>query len=713
MARSIIIQALSASSLLFSVASATIEACPGKETTWSSGAGQLYTTCPNTDYQRGGRSLQIVQNVGNCQSCVEICSKDTRCRKAVYDKQQRICHVKDDKNLMFWASDSRFDAIRLDTEIKDGSFISTCPVELTKYRSSGGANFDVCRGSDYEGRSVKIVRQVTTINACADLCSTTRDCKKAVFDHNDNVCHIKGAEPATSLVWVKNKRFSTITAPVVSDIAKQGKWSDIMRLPLIPVAAYVVPQFPQADRLMFFSSWGVDAFGGASGMTQFGDLNFETGAVSHREVVNTHHDMFCPAMSALEDGRILIQGGSDAEAVSIYDPATNNFSRGSDMTIGRGYQTSTILSNGKVFTIGGAYSGPREGKNGEIYDPATEEWTALPKADVKPMLTVDHEGIWREDNHAWLFGWKAGSVFQAGPSMDQHWYGTEGQGSVVKAGTRDTEHAMCGIFVMYDAIRGKILSAGGSPDYTDSNANKHAHITTIGEPNTPSQIERVSDMAYQRGFSNAVVFPDGTVLVTGGQPRSLVFTNTNGVLIPELFNPATKQWTQLAASAVPRNYHSVSILLPDSRVFVGGGGLCYVNKIRGSTAGCDKSVDHADGEFFEPPFLFNEDGTYAQRPVISGLPQASVKIGSTLTFQVTEIIAGGDAKLSLIRMGSVTHSVNSDQRRIPLEDVTVNGNEYSAKLPTDSGILLPGYYYLFAMSSQGTPSIAQTVQVVL
>ncbi|PVH94468.1 galactose oxidase [Periconia macrospinosa] len=712
MIKSTLIQALSASSLLVTLASATLTSCPGEETSWSTGAGQLYTTCPNSDYTHGGRSLQIVNNVQNCQACVEICSKDTRCRRAVYDKQGKICHVKDERNSMWWETDSRFDAIRLDTEIKDRTPISACLVQQTTYRAPKGATYNMCTGSDYEGGSAKIFRQVTTSNACADLCSTTNGCKKAVFDHQDNVCHIKKAEPAT-LVWVKNKRFSTITLPTTSNTATQGKWSDIVRLPLIPVAAYVVPKFPQPDSLMYFSSWGVDAFGGASGMTQFGGLDLNSGAVSHREVVNTNHDMFCPAISQLADGRILIQGGSDAEAVSIYDPATNNFTRAADMTVGRGYQTSTILSNGKVFTIGGAYSGPRKGKNGEIYDPETELWTYLPNADVKPILTTDHEGIWREDNHAWLFGWKDGSVFQAGPGVDQHWFGTEGEGSIVKAGTRDTDDAMCGIFVMYDAVNGKILSAGGSPDYTNSAANKRAHITTIGEPNTPSTIERVSDMSFQRGFSNAVVLPDGTVLVTGGQKKSLVFTNTDGVLIPELFNPETKQWTQLAASAVPRNYHSISILLPDSRVFVGGGGLCWVSKIRGSTAGCDKTVDHADGEFYEPPFLFNADGTYAKRPIIAGLPQESVKVGATLNFRVTELADGEKAKVSLIRMGSVTHSVNSDQRRIPLEDLTVNGGQYSAQLPTDSGILLPGYYYLFAMSSTGTPSIGQTVHVVL
>ncbi|CRK30965.1 hypothetical protein BN1723_003713 [Verticillium longisporum] len=491
--------------------------------------------------------------------------------------------------------------------------------------------------------------------------------------------------------------------------AKVGQWSDVIKLPLIPVAAYIVPAYPEPAKMLFFSSWGKAAFGGASGKTQFGDYEFVTGAVWDREVANTHHDMFCPGISQLEDGRVMVQGGSDAEAVSIYDPATNEFTRGPDMKVARGYQTSAIMSNGHVFTIGGAYAGSREAKNGEVFNPDNQEWTYLPGADVKPMMTIDHEGVWREDNHAWLFGWKNESIFQAGPSLDQHWYSTEGEGSVVKAGTRDDDDAMCGVWAMYDAVAGKILSAGGAPEYTDSDATARAHITTVGEAFAPSVVERVPDMASPRGFANAVVLPDGTVLVTGGQRRAVVFTNTDAVLTAEIFNPTTKTWTQLAAAAVPRNYHSVSILLPDATVFTGGGGLCYVSTIGGSTAGCNKAADHADGEIFSPPYLFNDDGSAAPRPAISGLAQEAVSAGATLSFDVE----GNVASFSLIRTGTVTHSVNSDQRRIPLKRFRAQNGKYTVTLPTDRGVLLPGYYYLFAISAKGVPSVAKSVHVVL
>ncbi len=84
-------------------------------------------------------------------------------------------------------------------------------------------------------------------------------------------------------------------------------------------------------------------------------------------------------------------------------------------------QSSAITSDARVFTIGGSWSGPRGGKNGEVWSPSTGKWTPLPGAAVAPMLTADVQGVYRSDNHAWLFGWKGGFVFQAGPSKAMNW----------------------------------------------------------------------------------------------------------------------------------------------------------------------------------------------------------------------------------------------------------------------------------------------------
>lgn len=136
---------------------------------------------------------------------------------------------------------------------------------------------------------------------------------------------------------------------------------------------------------------------------------------------------------------------------------------------------------------------------------------------------------------------------------------------------------------------------------------------------------------------------------------------------------------------------------------------CYVPQVGGSSANCDKSVDHKDGQIFSPPYLFNADGTTAKRPVLSSPPTTTVKVGGKLTVTVDM----ANAKLVLIRIGSATHSVNSDQRRIPLTDVSIRGGSYTATLPAESGILIPGHYYLFAVSSTGVPSVAKTIKITV
>jgi galactose oxidase len=151
----------------------------------------------------------------------------------------------------------------------------------------------------------------------------------------------------------------------------------------------------------------------------------------------------------------------------------------------------------------------------------------------------------------------------------------------------------------------------------------------------------------------------------------------------------------MAPEAIPRTYHSVAILLPDGRVFSGGGGLCRT---------C--TTNHPDGQIYSPPYLFNPDGTLRTRPVITSAP-ANAVTGSTITVTTNS----ATPTFSLIRMSAVTHSVNNDQRRIPLTPTTVNGTTYTLQLPSDKGVLLPGNYMLFALDANGTPSVAQIMNI--
>lgn len=68
--------------------------------------------------------------------------------------------------------------------------------------------------------------------------------------------------------------------------------------------------------------------------------------------------------SVLGDGRVMITGGRNAKTTTFYIPGSDNWVRGDDMVIARGYQTSTVLGNGDVFVLGGSWSGGVGGKVG-------------------------------------------------------------------------------------------------------------------------------------------------------------------------------------------------------------------------------------------------------------------------------------------------------------------------------------------------------------
>ena len=367
------------------------------------------------------------------------------------------------------------------------------------------------------------------------------------------------------------------------------------------------------------------------------------------------------------------------------------------MNIPRGYQAQATTSTGNLFVIGASWNGGTGGKNGELYSPSANTWTLLPGCPVAPMLTADAQGVYRSDNHGWLFPWSDEYVFQAGPSVAMNWYGTSGTGSQTAAGDRTGDSdSMCGNAVMYDAVGGLILTVGGSPDYQDSSATANAHIITIGTPPAAPTVTTIGSMAYARSFANSVILPDGTVLIIGGEAYAIPFNDTTAALTPELFNPATNTFTQLAPMQIPRTYHSIALLLPDATVLSAGGGLCGV--------GC--ANNHYDGQLFTPPYLYTSAGALATRPVISSVSAASVAVGGT--FSVTTDSA---CTFSIIRYTSTTHTVNTDQRRIALTPTSTAGTTYTFTLPTDPGVALPGYWYVWAVNGAGVPGLAETLQI--
>ncbi|WP_082754999.1 galactose oxidase-like domain-containing protein [Variovorax sp. PAMC 28711] len=481
-------------------------------------------------------------------------------------------------------------------------------------------------------------------------------------------------------------------------------WTDPIPLTLVPAAAANLPD----GQLLLWAAGSDDGMGGLNitGRTLTAVFDPQTQTATPRMATETGHNMVCPGISMLADGSFMVTGGWDSGKTTLYDPSLGGWVGASSMNIARGYQSSTTMSDGSVFLVGGSWNGlALGGKYGEVWSASARTWRTLSdvpadmpsaaNANDPPLAGPDLGGYFRADNHMWLFGSTDGWVFHAGPSAAMHWIDTRGNGKIVQAGPRgDDAYAMTGGAVMYDV--NKILKVAGSPGHDYGIPLKTAYSIDIsaGAPKPPT-VRKLAPMAYGRTFSNSVVLPNGDVVVIGGMTEHGPTPDDFSVLTPELWNPATETFMPLRPMQVPRNYHSVALLLIDGRVLAGGGGLCGT--------GC--AANHPNAEILTPPYLLTPNGKLAERPAITAAP-ALTTYGSVIAVKTDRAVS----HFALVRMASATHSVNTDQRRIPVSFTGATG-DYALTIPTERGVLLPGNYMLFALDAQGVPSVARTINV--
>ncbi|MGF6639858.1 galactose oxidase [Paraburkholderia sp. MM5496-R1] len=481
--------------------------------------------------------------------------------------------------------------------------------------------------------------------------------------------------------------------------APPSQWSAPISVPLVPVAA---ANLPNGKVLVWSADSPLDFTGGEVNLTRHENnrgtytaiFDPVAGTSTQLFVTNIGHDMFCPGIANLPNGDIFVTGGSTSAKVSAFNTASGHWTVQKPMNIPRAYQGSVTLSNGDVFVLGGSWNGGLGGKSGETWSKSGWREDSAVTANLgDPDITNDAEGIFRADNHMWLFADSNGTVFHAGPSRAMQWISTAGTGSISAPVNRGADNdAMTGNAVMYDVRR--ILAVGGAPNYGNDYATSNATLIDIS--NGGASTRTVAPMNYQRAYANSVALPDGEVVVVGGQTYALPFSDDNAVLTPEIWSPATESFTPLAPQAVPRTYHSVALLLPDGRVLSGGGGLC---------GGC--ATNHPNVEILTPPYLLNADGSPASRPTILSAP-SNASLGSSISVSTDRAVSA----FSMMRLSSATHSLNNEQRRVPLSfGASKKPGQYELQIPGDSGVAVPGYYMLFALDANGVPSVSTTIRI--
>jgi WD40 repeat protein len=391
------------------------------------------------------------------------------------------------------------------------------------------------------------------------------------------------------------------------------------------------------------------------------------------------NDIFCTGHSFLPDGRLLVTGGHlggqqvyayGLEYTNIYNFETNNWSQAPDMNKARWYPTNCTLGNGEVLTIGGTDRNKEPNWTPQVWQ-ASGTWRNLPEESSR-----------YDRYYPWMHLAPNGRVFNAGPERSTDYLDPlTGVWSFV-ANTNEMNYRDYGSSIMYEP--GKVMIAGGGPP---------TNSVEVIDLNTPAPAwRRVAPMAHARRHLNATLLPDGSVLATGGS-SFCGFDNQDpagAAYAAERWNPVTEKWSTLASAHIPRLYHSTALLLPDGRVLTAGGGN-----------GEDRNKYNA--EIFSPPYLFK-----GARPRISAMPAGAVNYGNTFSVGTPDALS--ITRVTMLRLGSVTHAFDQNQRMINLNFTRV-GSELNVTAPLNGNTCPPGHYMLFILNGDGVPSVAKIIRI--
>ena len=237
----------------------------------------------------------------------------------------------------------------------------------------------------------------------------------------------------------------------------------------------------------------------------------------------------------------------------------------------------------------------------------------------------------------------------------------------------------------------KVLVLGGGHAALDGDSRS---VEVMDFASAEPESYRISDMQYRRSNVHAVVLPNGEVLILGGEQSYKWDPFGNVVREAEIFDPASETFRKAAWMTNPRTYHSVALLLPDGRVFTGGG--------IDPTRAVKMNQLQMDYKIYSPPYMFQ-----GPRPTIAWAPS---NIGYGGTFQVTTPDPKSIAKVALVRPMAVTHHTSPEQRMVYLPFASVD-YQLLVKAPDDGNAAPPGWYMLFLVDKSGVPSVAKFVHV--
>ena len=460
-----------------------------------------------------------------------------------------------------------------------------------------------------------------------------------------------------------------------------GVWTGVEDWPLIGLHAILTPD----NQLLTF---GTDERGMQGGEVVYDVWDFETN--THYTLPNTTGtDIFCSVAALIPaTGEVLIAGGDSrpdgvinagVKDANIFDPSDRSLtaSEFGPMEHARWYATAVTLANGDVLVLGGIDENKVGVDMPEIYRPGSG-FTSLAGAESQEL------------------GW--------GWFYPRAWPTSDGKVAVIT-------NLLNGRMMMLDPTGSGSIEYYGNLPFASENSlpavmyaqdkflimSDQGELWTVDVSGSAPTSQMVADLGAPRYYANMLILPDGDVMILGGGSEPT--TQELGELYREVvvWSPDTGQTTTHDAEALGRLYHSTAILLPDGSVLSLGGGA-------------PGPFTHTNGEFFFPENLFDAAGNQADRIDITSAPD---KVEQAQLFEITVDNPAAVARVTMVKHGSVTHTLNMETRfHEPEFTVGVNGR-ITVDTTDNANVLTPGAWMVFVIDANGVPSEAATISVGL
>jgi len=291
-----------------------------------------------------------------------------------------------------------------------------------------------------------------------------------------------------------------------------------------------------------------------------------------------------PAIAVLQDGRVLIAGGTtvpDSAAntlatAEIYDPATDMvMPAANSMSTVRWHDGAITLMSGKVLIVGGA-QGQGDQTAADLFDPVSNTFTPTANKLNRPRIYV--RSVLLPDGRVFISSENDATIELYDPKTDSFTL---------------VDHTQPHVYGFAVRLRdGRVLLGGGD------GGTRAAEVFDFDN----STITPATPMVQGRSMLTAHTLPSGQVLVIAGASMS-----AGGITDPlasmETFDPTTLAFTATGYSlTTPRTWHA-SALVRDGTVLVMGG-YTVSGQCNSSVASVEQ-VDPAAGTVTAFPTLLN------------------------------------------------------------------------------------------------------------